>query len=57
MPLIMAVVLYGGAFFGYVGGDRMHDEIKAANAVQQHWLQLKHAAIDQVERETLKGVR
>ncbi len=57
MPLIIAVVLMGGSFFGYTGTDSAHDEMKKANQVQQEWLTLKHAAIDKVASETLNKSR
>jgi hypothetical protein len=57
MPLIIAAILYGGTFFGYTGFDTAHTEILQANQVQQHWLELKRAAIDKVANETLKEVR
>jgi hypothetical protein len=48
MPLILASILFGGTFFGYSGADSAHQSMKAANIVQQHFLDLKQAAISKV---------
>lgn len=55
MPLIVAVILLGGTFFGYAGGDSARKEIKAANAVHQKWLKQKEQSIAVVAMETLKN--
>ena len=57
MPLIVAVIVYGGAFFGYAGVNQARMEIKQADQVQQHWLALKHTAIAKVAAETIKEVK
>ncbi len=51
MPFIAAIVLYGGTFLGYAG------HVTISERVQEHWLQLKQAAIDQVAQETFGRVR
>ncbi len=53
MPLIAAAILYGGSFFGYCGHTFIQDRVHVGYAAQQHWLELKKAAADQVAKETL----
>lgn len=53
MPLMLALVVYGGAFFGYAGGDQLHERMKRDNAAQQHWLALKASNTAKVAAETL----
>lgn len=52
MPLFIAAFVLGGSFFGYMGHDVAHEEIQSAYQVQEHWLDLRDAATDQVEDET-----
>ncbi len=55
MPLLVAVIVMGGTFFGYTGADIAQTRMQKANEAQMHWLALKQAAINQVAQETLKG--
>ena len=54
MPLIVAAIVYGGAFFGYMGHSLAHDEIVKANQAQMEWLRQKEKNIAIVAIETLK---
>jgi len=53
MPLIVALVVSLGSFFGYAGEDQARLEMKAANQVQMHWLALKASNTAKVAAETL----
>ncbi len=53
MPLIVALAVSLGSFFGYAGGDKLGDKIARDNQVQQHWLMLKHTNIETIAGETL----
>ncbi len=54
MPLIVALVVYGGAFFGYAGTDSTHTRMVKANQIQQEWLAQKRGNIEKVRLETLR---
>lgn len=51
MPLIAAVVLYGGIFFGYAGYTNAHGAMESGAVLQSHTFALKQAAIERVEFE------
>ncbi len=53
MPLIAALVLGLGSFFGYTGTDVIQTQMQRDNASQQHWLALKASNTAKVAAETL----
>jgi len=53
MPLIIAAVVAGGTFFGWMGQDISSTQIRNGHRAQAHWLELKQANIQKVALETL----
>jgi hypothetical protein len=54
MPLIAAVVLYAGTFFGYSATSTAQETMRAANDRHQVWLSLKKANIEIVRRTAME---